>query len=290
MSKPAAENIEIVPMDAPLGAEIRGVDLVTSVTPDQLETIKSAWERYLVLLIRDQDIEDPHLIAFSRQFGDLDMPNQAYAGDVLNSTYPEVNIISNIVDSGRPVGKLGDGEAVWHADMTYNDMPPKAAILYSVEVPESGGNTCFADMYAAHDALPDDLRQRIEGRRAIHDAAHNSAGQRREGYAAITDPRQTPGARQPMVRTNPRTGRKALFLGRRPNSYVLGLDLDESDALLDAVWTAATREQFVMCHEWRVGDVIMWDNLSVMHRRDAFPSDARRMMHRTQITGTEAIV
>jgi taurine dioxygenase len=289
MSGTKTDGIEVIPMDAPLGAEIRGVDLAAGVTPGQIEAINAAWEQYLVLLLRDQTIEDPHLIAYSRQFGDLDMPNSAYAGNMLSHDYPEVNIISNIVEGGRSVGKLGDGEAVWHADMTYNDMPPKAAILYSIEIPDSGGTTCFADMYAAYDALSDDLKKRIEGQRAIHDAAHNSAGQRRKGYEAITDARETPGARQPMVRTHPRTGRKCLFLGRRPNSYILGLDLAESDELLDAVWAAATREQFVVCHDWRVGDVLMWDNLSVLHRRDSFPPESRRMMHRTQITGTEAI-
>jgi len=283
-------TIEVVPMDAPLGAEIRGIDLRAGISTAEAEVIKDAWERYLVLLVRDQSIEDPHLIAYSRHFGDLDMPNAAYAGNVLNHEYPEINVISNIKEGGQSIGKLGDGEAVWHADMTYNDTPPKAAILYAMEIPESGGNTCFADMYSAYDGLPDDLRKRVEGQRAIHDAAHNSAGQRRKGYEAITDPRKTPGARQPMVRTNSRTGRKALFLGRRPNSYVLGLDLAESNELLDAVWVAATKQEFVMCHEWRVGDIIMWDNLSVMHRRDSFPSESRRMMHRTQIIGTEAIV
>ncbi len=217
------------------------------------------------------------------------MPNPGYEASVFNADFPEVNLISNIMKDGKPVGKLGDKEASWHADMTYNDMPPKASILYSIEIPPTGGNTYFANMYAAYEALPEGLRQRLEGRRAIHDAAHNSAGERRKGYADITDIRETPGARHPMVRTNPRTGRKALFLGRRPNSHVVGLEIAESEELLDAAWTAATEKQFVMCHEWRVGDVVMWDNLSVLHRRDNFSPDTTRMMHRTQITGVETI-
>ena len=183
----------VVPMAAPFGAEVRGVDLRAGITDGQLTAIKDAWEKYLVLLIRGQEIDASHLVAFSRQFGDLDLPNQAYDNSVFNTELPEVVIISNIVEDGNPVGRLGDGEAVWHADMTYNDMPPKAAILYSKEIPPTGGDTFFADMYAAYDALPEDLRRRIEGRRAIHDAVHNSAGQRRKGYAEIADARQTPG-------------------------------------------------------------------------------------------------
>ncbi len=290
MSGTINDGVEIIPMDAPLGAEIRGVDLAAGVTPGQIEAIEEAWETHLVLLMRGQDIDDSNLVAFSRLFGDLDMPNPGYESSVFNTEFPEVNIISNVIEDGKPMGKLGSLEAAWHADMTYNDMPPKAAILHGMEIPEDGGETCFANMYAAYDALSDDLKRRIEGCVAIHDAAHNSGGQLRKGYQEIGDPRETPGARQPMVRTNPRSGRKCLFLGRRPNSYVLGLDVAESDALLDAVWEAATEERFAVCHEWRPGDVLMWDNISVLHRRGAFPPESRRMMHRTQITGTEMIV
>ncbi len=289
MAGQAAETVEVVPLDAALGAEIRGLDLAAGVTPAQRAAIKAAWKEHLVLLLRGQTISDAQLVAFSRNFGGLDLPNPGYGDSQYHQEIPELNVISNIVEDGRPIGKLGAEEAGWHADMTYNEMPPKAAILYALEVPAEGGNTCFADMYAAYEALPDGLKTRIEGRVAIHDAAHNSAGQRRKGFEATTDVRRTPGARHPMVRTDPDSGRKALFLGRRPNSYIIGMDTAESNALLDDVWAAATAERFTMCHAWRVGDILMWDNLAVLHRRDAFAAAARRRMLRTQVSGDQMI-
>ena len=164
-------------------------------------------------------------------------------------------------------------------------------MLHALEVPppEAGGNTYFANMFAAYDALPADLKKAVEGKIAVHDASRNSAGMLRKGYQEVTDVRQTVGARHPLVRTDPNTGRKALFLGRRPNAYVLGLSVADSDALLDALWAHATQPRFAMCHEWKVGDLLMWNNLSVLHRRDPFDPKTRRVMHRSQIKGSERI-
>jgi taurine dioxygenase len=174
--------------------------------------------------------------------------------------------------------------------MTYTDVPPKAAILHALEIPRhGGGNTYFADMYAAYEALPADLKEIVAGKRAVHDASRNSAGYLRKGYTHVRDVRQTMGARHPLVRTDPATGRRALFLGRRHNSYVVGLDVADSEALLDRLWAHATQERFTMCHEWRVGDLLMWNNRSVLHRRDPFDENARRVMHRTQIKGMDRI-
>jgi taurine dioxygenase len=155
--------------------------------------------------------------------------------------------------SGKPVGNLGDGEAVWHADMTYVDVPPRAAMLHALEVlpHEPGGNTYFANMFAAYAALPADFKRAAEGMIAVHDAATNSAGMPRKGYEPVTDVRRTVGAHHPLVRTEPGIGRKALFLGRRPNAYVLGLALADSEELLDALWAHATQPRFALCHEWR---------------------------------------
>ena len=158
-------------------------------------------------------------------------------------------------------------------------------MLYAVEIPPSGGDTWFANMYAAYDALAEDTRREIEGLRAIHDAAHNSAGMLRKGYEETEDVRETPGARHPLVRTDPDTGRRCLYLGRRPHSYLVGLDVERSEALLDRLWTHATQDRFVTVHCWREGDVLMWDNRAVLHRRDAFDPDARRRLHRAQLKG-----
>ena len=164
-------------------------------------------------------------------------------------------------------------------------------MLHALEVPppQAGGNTYFADMFAAYAALPAELKKAAEGKIAVHDASTNSAGLLRKGYQAVTDVRQTVGAHHPLIRTEPGTGRKALFLGRRPNAYVIGLDVAESEALLDALWAHATLPRFTLSHQWRVGDLLMWNNLSVLHRRDPFDPKARRVMHRSQIKGNERI-
>jgi alpha-ketoglutarate-dependent taurine dioxygenase len=283
--------VQIRNLSAALGAEVAGIDLSEALPQAAIGAIEAAWRERLVVVFHGQNLTDPQLIAFSNNFGELDPPGPNPYGEPFNKEHPELNVISNVVENGKPVGNLGDGEAVWHADMTYVDVPPKAAVLHALEVPppEAGGNTYFADMFAAYESLPADLRKAIEGKIAVHDASRNSAGMLRKGYQEIADVRQTVGAHHPLVRTDPKTGRKALFLGRRPNAYVLGLEVAESEALLDALWAHATQPRFTMCHEWKVGDVLMWNNLSVLHRRDAFDPKTRRVMHRSQIKGNERI-
>lgn len=284
-------TIKVHNLDAPLGAEISGIDVSRAVTPGDVDIIDGAWRERLVVVFHGQALSDPQLIAFSRNFGELDPPGPNPYGQAFLKDFPELNVISNVVEDGKPIGNLGDGEAVWHADMTYVDTPPKAALLHALEVPppEAGGNTYFANMFAAYEALPQDLKKAVEGKVAVHDASTNSAGMLRRGYSRVTDVRQTVGAHHPLVRTEPQTGRKALFLGRRPNAYVLGLDIAESEALLDALWAHATQSRFTYCHEWKVGDLLMWNNLSVLHRRDPFDPKTRRVMHRSQIKGDERI-
>jgi taurine dioxygenase len=284
-------TLSIRNLDAALGAEIAGVDVSGPLPQSDIDAIESAWRERLVVVMHGQNLSDPQLIAFSRNFGELDPPGPNPYGEPFLKDHPELNVISNVVENGKPLGNLGDGEAVWHADMTYVDVPPKAAMLHALEVPppEAGGNTYFANMFAAYEALPADLKKAVEGKIAVHDASRNSAGMLRKGYKEVTDVTQTVGARHPLVRTDTKTGRKALFLGRRPNAYVLGLSVAESDALLDALWAHATQPRFAMCHEWKVGDLLMWNNLSVLHRRDPFDPKTRRVMHRSQIKGSERI-
>jgi taurine dioxygenase len=278
-------------LDAPLGAEVSGIDLSGPVSPGDIAAIEDAWRERLVVVFHDQNLTDPQLIAFSTNFGELDPPGPNPYGKPFLASHPELNVISNVVEDGKPIGNLGDGEAVWHADMTYVEVPPKAAMLHALEVPrpEAGGNTYFANMLEAYATLPADLKKAADGRIAVHDASRNSAGMLRKGYKEVTDVRETVGAHHPLVRTDPKTKRKALFLGRRPNAYVLGLEVTDSDALLDALWAHATQPCFAMCHEWRVGDLLMWNNLSVLHRRDPFDPKTRRVMHRSQIKGNEQI-
>jgi taurine dioxygenase len=284
-------SIAIKNLDAALGAEIADIDFFKPLPRPDIDAIEAAWRERLVVVFHGQPLSDPQLIAFSRNFGELDPPGPNPYGEHFNKAHPELNVISNVVENGKPIGNLGDGEAVWHADMTYVDVPPKAAILHALEVPppEAGGNTYFANMFAAYQSLPTDLKKAVEGKIAVHDASRNSAGVLRKGYKEVTDVRETVGARHPVVRTDPKIGRKALFLGRRPNAYVLGLSVAESEALLDTLWAHATQPRFAMCHTWKVGDLLMWNNLAVLHRRDPFDPKARRVMHRSQIKGNERI-
>ena len=284
--------MQIKNLDAALGAEVVDVELAEPLPPATFAAIEAAWRERLVVVFREQKLSDPQLMAFSRNFGELDPPGPNPYGESFNKQHPEINIISNVIEQGRPIGSLGDGEAVWHADMTYVQVPPKAAVLHALEVPppQAGGNTYFANMFAACEALPAELKQAAAGKIAVHDASRNSAGELRKGYQPVTDVRETVGAHHPLIRTEPKSGRKALFLGRRPNAYVLGLELAESEALLDALWRHATQPRFAMCHRWRLGDVLMWNNLAVLHRRDPFDPTTRRVMHRSQIRGNERVV
>ncbi len=284
MSSVAHRNaLEVRRLGEALGAEAVGVDLSQSLSDTAFAAIRSAWLEHLVLVFRGQDLTDPQLLDFSRRFGDLDPPGPNPYGQPFLPEHPEMNVISNIRRNGAPIGGLGDGEAIWHADMTYVANPPMAAILYAIEVPAAGGDTYWANMHLAYETLPEDLKRRCDGLNAAHDATYNSAGDRRKGYADVSDPRKAPGARHPLVRRHPETGRRSLFLGRRRNSYVVGLELTESEALLDALWAHATRAEFTFRQQWRAGDVLVWDNRCTLHRRDAFDPNARRLMHRTQI-------
>lgn len=276
-------SLEIKKLGDVIGAEIGGLDLSQPIAPQVFAQIRAAWLEHLVLRWRNQTLTDPQVLAFSRNFGELDPPGPNPLGRPFLADHPEMNVISNIKEGGVPIGGLGDGEAIWHADMTYVERPPMAAILYAIEIPPEGGDTYWANMYLAYETLPPELKKQVEGRKAVHDATYNSAGTKRKGYGDVTDPRSAPGARHELVRTHPESGRKCLFLGRRRNSYVLGLELDESEALLDALWKHATQPQFTWRQEWRVGDVIVWDNRCTLHRRDAFDPRVRRLLHRTQI-------
>src|SRR5271169_1311539 len=242
------------PTGAALGADIEGVDLGQELSPATVDAIKQAWSDHQVLRFRGQHLDDDQLMRFSALFGELDFAPVIAASRVKlrgEDRYVEsageghrfISVISNIVENGVAIGALGAYEAIWHTDMSYNPEPPIASALYALEVPPSGGDTGFANMYMAYDALPEELRQRIEGRLCRHDSSRNSAGELRRGLAEVTDPRQAPGADHPIIRTHPVTRRKALFLGRRRNAYIQGLELDDSERLLDALWGYATRPE-----------------------------------------------
>jgi taurine dioxygenase len=292
------QKVEVWPTGAALGADIGDIDLSRELSAETVDATKQAWSDNLVLRFRGQRLDDEQLMRFSAHFGELDWAPVIAASRVKvpgEDRYVEsaeegrryISVISNIVEDGKAIGALGAYESIWHTDMSYNPQPPCASALYALEVPPSGGDTGFANMYVAYETLPGELRQQIEGRLCRHDSTYNSAGELRRGFNEVTDPRKAPGADHPIVRTHPVTGRKALFLGRRRNAYIQGLDLDDSERLLDALWAHATRPELTWYQQWRVGDLVLWDNRCVLHRRDEFDPNSRRLMHRSQIKGDQ---
>lgn len=281
--------MKISPLGAVIAADILDVDLAKPLDDQTIALIGNAWNDQLVLRFRNQRLNDDDLLRFSRYFGELDPPGPNPYGVTFLPEYPEINVISNVRDdAGVPIGNLGDGEAVWHADMTYIDNPPEAGILYALEVPVGQGDTYFANMVVAYDDMPADLRAAIDGKILIHDAAHNSAGMLRKGYEEVRHVKLTPGARHPLAYEDP-TGRVALFLGRRPHAYILGMEEDDSEALLDSLWAHASQPKYSWKNEWQAGDLVMWQNRMVLHRRDGFDPNMRRVMHRTQLKGRSPI-
>ncbi len=282
-------TVSVIPSGKALAADVRGVDLSRKIDAATFKLIVDAWSQHLVLRFRGQSLTDPQLEQFSARLGSLDRAPRYTAGTVVTVNSEFVAVISNVVENGKPIGDLGNAEALWHTDMSYNEVPPMASALYALEIPASGGETGFCNMYLAYETLPAALKRRVEGLQCKHDSSRNSTGGLRSGQPEVTTPRDAPGAVHPLVRTHPVTGRNALFLGRRLNAYIVGLEQQESEALLDELWAHSTRPELTWYQEWQLGDLILWDNRCVMHRRNAFDGSQRRIMHRTQIAGDRPV-
>src|ERR1700685_573417 len=196
MQKKWMDRPLVVSNGGALGAEIRGVDL-RRLGDDTFASIHRAWLDNLVLLFRGQQLTDAELIAFSRRFGELDLAPVQETGRRFVEGMPELYVVSNVRKDGEPIGSLGHGEAVWHTDMSYLAEPPMASMLYGLEVPSTGSNTGFVNMYAVYEALPDDLKWRIGGLRVKHDRTYNRAGYVRQGITPRDDPRESAGTFHP---------------------------------------------------------------------------------------------
>lgn len=277
--------VQVLPTGT-VGAEVAGVALA-AVTAAQIGAIKQAWYRHDVLIFRNQTMTDDDLLSFSKHFGALDPPPNQGAGRKSPPGYPDVYVVSNVLDEkGEPIGALGDGEAAWHTDMSYTPQPPDASMLYSLEIPAQGGDTWFCSMKAALARMPRRLVDRIRNLDIKHDGTYDSGGYLRKGMAASDNPRTSAGTPHPIVIEHPVSGDPALYLGRRLNAYIIGLELAESERLLDEIWSYV--DTAVYKHKWALGDLVLWDNRTTMHRRDAFDPKASRVMHRTQIKGSGA--
>ena len=288
MDTAANTQITVIPSGAALAADVVGVDLSLPISDALYAQIRQAWNDHLVLRFRGQKLDDPQFLTFARLFGELDKA-PVHAGKDVENPFPEITVMSNIKVNGKSIGNLGHYEAVWHSDMSYNESCPMGSLLYAIEVPPVGGNTGFANMYRAYDTLPPELKREIAGKGCRHDSSRNSAGELRKGFKEITDPREAPGAIHPIIRTHPETHKNSLFLGRRQSAYIIGMPLDESEDLLNRLWAHATQKAFEWYQVWQVGDLVMWDNRSAMHRRDEFDANTRRLMHRTQVKGGKPV-
>lgn len=271
-------RIKVSPITGAIGAEVICGD-VRSLDEEMISEIQRAWLDHLVLLFRGQKLNDEELTEFARYFGELEKaPPAAEVMKGRNNEY--IAVISNVVENGVAIGALGNDEAIWHTDMSYNPIPPAASLLHSLEVSSSGGETGVANMYLALETLPEDLLKRVSGLTIYNDGSYNSAGQKR---------RKTESASHPIIRIHPDTGCNALYLGRRPHARINELPAEESEQLLNHLWTHATQKQFTWHHEWKVGDILVWDNRCAMHHRNPFSADSRRVMHRAQTQGTPLI-
>lgn len=279
-------NIEIAPLPGIMGAEFHGLDL-RRLDDDGFRILHQAYLDHLLLLLRGQQLSDDDMVNVARRFGEFELPPVTAQHVAHRDTHPQITVVSNVKIDGAPIGELGDGEVIWHSDYSFREIIAGMRMLHALEVPpaEEGANTEFCNMYAAYDALPDTLKRRIRGATIKHDTAYDTNRKLRRGAVAVDDPRLGDGPDHPIISTHPETGCNSLFLGRRPRHYVNGCTLEESEALLDALWAHATQPRFQIAHAWRQGDVVMWDNRCTLHRRGAFNPAARRIMHATQVKG-----
>lgn len=279
------QDFAIRPFDAALGAEIVGLDLNRPLSAEDFRRIHRAHLDHHVVVFRDQRITPDQQIAFSRRFGPLQI-------HVLHqfqlSNHPEILIVSNVLKDGKPIG-LGDAGHFWHSDLSYKEKPSLGSLLHAIELPPEGGDTLFANMHAAYEGLSDDLKQRVEGLAAEHTyLARYAELQKRSPWRPNLTPEQIAQVKpvvQPVVRTHPETGRKALFVSEHFTTKIVGLSDAESRALLDELFAHSVKPEYVYRHQWREHDLVFWDNRSLLHLAAGTPDHLRRVMYRTTIEG-----
>ncbi|MEL7538722.1 MAG: TauD/TfdA family dioxygenase [Pseudomonadota bacterium] len=266
------------PLAPTFGAELTGVEITTDPSGETIAYVREHWARHKLLLFRNQSVDEAALVAFSRQFGELEIHVRT---EFLSPEHPEILYVSNVRDGDRNIGILADTEVGWHYDQIYLPRPAVGSLLCAVELPPAGGNTYFADMAAAYEALPDDVKARLDGKKATQSyEAFNRA------YSVPTSKvqkKRSPDIDQPLVRTHPVTGVKALYLCPGMTTAIVGMQDTESRELLDYLFDWTVQPRFVYTHEWRPGDCLMWDNACTMHRRDPFDGHHTRLMKRTTI-------
>jgi alpha-ketoglutarate-dependent taurine dioxygenase len=265
------------PLSPALGAEIIGVDLSKEVDDRVFAQIRDVWHQNLVILARDQELSEEDEVRFAEKFG----PPAVIHTKQFVRNHPAVMLISNIREDGRPIGALPDGEMHFHTDQCHQERPAMASMLYAIEVPSAGGNTLFANGYKAYETLPEAIKRRIDGRKALNAYDYESAAMKRGTRLA----RGVPSYVHPVVRIHPATGRKALYVNRLMTVRIEGMPEQESDELLDMLFDHQERREFIYEHVWRRRDLLMWDNRCTLHARTDFSPNERRLMRRVTILG-----
>jgi len=276
---------EIRPFSGAVGAEIIGLDLAKPVNAEDFARIHRAHLDHHVLVFRDQRISPEQQISFSRRFGELQIH---VLKQFLLAGHPEILIVSNIIENGQNVG-LGDAGKFWHSDLSYKPLPSLGSMLHAQELPSEGGDTLFADMHKAWDAVPDALRKVVEGRSAAHSYTARYAETKFEGSWRPTltaeQLAQVQEVIHPVVRTHPENGRKALFVSEGFTTRIVGLPDDESRDVLQQLYALSVLDQNIYRHQWRPHDLVFWDNRSLIHLATGCPAHLRRKLFRTTIQG-----
>jgi taurine dioxygenase len=276
-------RLDVVPLTQHIGAEIRGIDLHEKPDEETIAAIHQAWLDHLVIIFPGQKLSQEDLVRVTHYFGEQAQHSRPakYFPKGYSSLLPGIMLISNIRENGEPIGALPDGEMMFHHDMIHVEVPSKATLLYSVEIPSSGGNTLFASGYAAYDTLDPAIRDRLEGRLAEH---HYNYGSTQKGDSRGTEAFGE--CVHPVFRTHEETGKKAVYVNRLMTAGIVDMPQEENEPLLNAVFDHAEKPEFVYEHVWRVGDLLLWDNRCSSHARTDFPSTERRLMLRTTVKGT----
>ena len=263
-----------------LAREVVGLRLWEALDEATVAELRSLYAQYGVLVFRRQALSEAELARFCALLGPLE---RTVRSDWASAAVPEVTVLSNLKDGlGRSIGGLGDGELQWHSDQSYMTTPATGAALYALELPPDGGETFWVDLRAAYAALPRKLRAAISGKRGVFDYTKRLAGYGRESDQKISEEARlkTPPVTHSLVRAHPETGERSLYLDSTTTTGIDYMDTATGLALLDEVYEAATRDEFVYAHQWQVGDLVVWDNGFTMHRRNPFDPGARRLMKR----------
>jgi taurine dioxygenase len=296
-------KLEIVPTGAPVGAEIKGVDLSKPVPADLEAALKQAWYDHIVLLFRDQELEDKDIVRFGNMYGGArgSTSRKFYLKAGFKAGYriaadEAITYISNLDDDGKPTkvnAGLGSLEVDWHTDNSYSEIPPAGTALYSVIVQQDGGgDTFFNNQYIAYDTLPKDLKEACWGKYQRHDVSRNSAGVLRPTLKLPESPEEVEGPVHPLLRVHPGTGKTVVYLGRRRkgfSNHIVDIPYEESQALLAALWAHCTDDKLKWGHHWQAGELILWDNRSAMHYRTEVDPTRPRVLHRTMIDGEKIV-